>query len=173
MLDRNRRAFFIRGSYQGGKRGLDMKKIDLEPLRKEQARLLRRKGMGYGKIAVWTGLNKDTVRYSCREIHIAEENRELEADMISGKACRYCGEDLPEQSGRGRRRHFCNNSCRRNYWKIHRSEIQPSPEALYLHICTYCGKTFEVYGKAERKYCSRRCYMRHRNGCKMTSYAAV
>ena len=150
-----------------------MKKLDITALQKEQARLLRARGMGYGKIAAMTGLKKEAVRYACRDIDVVEEDVSLDDRMKFGTACLYCGTDLPEQGGTGRRHRYCDNTCRREYWKLHRSEVRRRPQSFYTHTCAYCGKTFEVYGKVERKYCDRHCFMLHRNGHKPPNQEAV
>lgn len=140
-----------------------MKRLDIRPLQKEQAMILRARGMGYGTIALTTGLKKEAVRYLCRDIEAPEDSGLAEA-MKNGTACMYCGAELPKQEGVGRKAHYCGNSCRREYWRIHRAEVQKRPKSMYTHICAYCGKTFEVYGTRERKYCDRHCFMLHRNG---------
>ena len=139
-----------------------MKKLDITKLKKEQAKILRSKGMGYKKIAAVTGLTKDAVRNAIKDVAPGPEDRTLGDRMENGEACQYCGDDLPRQSGSGRHRRYCSDQCRRAYWQIHRAEGKQI--SVYTHICTYCGKTFEVYGRVKRKYCSRDCYMQHRNG---------
>ena len=42
--------------------------IDRNGIAREQARLLRDKGMGYKKIASITGLERDTVRNVCKKV---------------------------------------------------------------------------------------------------------
>ena len=139
-----------------------MKKLDVTKLKKEQAKILRSKGMGYKKIAAVTGLTKDVVRNAIKDVTPGPEDRTLGDRMENGEACLYCGDDLPRQSGSGRHRRYCSDGCRRAYWQIHRAEGKQL--STYTHICTYCGKAFEVYGRVKRKYCSRDCYMQHRNG---------
>lgn len=150
-----------------------MKKLDITPLQKEQAKILRARGMGYGTIATVTGLKKDAARYACRDIEAPQEDNGLLERMQNGKACLYCGADLPHQEGVGRKAHYCGNECRREYWRIHRSEVQKRPKSIYTHTCAYCGKTFEVYGTRERKYCNRHCFMLHRNGHKLPESDAL
>ncbi len=141
-----------------------LKKLDLTALRKEQARILRSRGMSLGKTAKWTGLTKDVVRNIGRSLPPVEEDRSLEGKMENGEACLYCGADLPQKVGSGRRRRYCSDGCRRAYWKIHREEGKKKTGSVYTHKCAFCGKSFEVYGRVKRKYCSRHCFMLHRNG---------
>lgn len=150
-----------------------MKKLDITPLQKEQAKILRARGMSLGKTASWTGLTKNVVSKLCKDIHPADEAIDLEEKMRGGIACMYCGADLPRQEGVGRKAHYCGNDCRREYWRIHRAEVQKRPKSIYTHTCAYCGKTFEVYGTRERKYCNRHCFMLHRNGHKLPESEAI
>ena len=139
-------------------------RTDITELKKEQAKILRAKGMGYGRIGFWTGLQKHIVQYAVREIEPPPEDGDLDRRLKEGEACLYCGSEIPKQKRSGRHRRFCCETCRRAYWKIHRAEVQKKPKSMYTHTCVYCGKIFEVYGKVERKYCSRHCYMLHRHG---------
>lgn len=150
-----------------------MKKLDITPLQKEQAKILRARGMSLGKTASWTGLTKNVVSKLCKDIHPVEEAVDLEEKMRGGIACMYCGADLPHQEGVGRKAHYCGNDCRREYWRIHRAEVQKRSKSIYTHTCAYCGKTFEVYGTRERKYCNRHCFMLHRNGHKLPESDAL
>ena len=143
-----------------------MKKLDTTALRKEQARLLRIRGMGYGTIASMTGLKREAVRFACRNVTPGQENVTLADQMKNGEACLYCGAELHNHSGIGRSRKFCGDECRRAYWKIHRTEGIRREYSVFTHNCIFCGRTFEVYGRAPRKYCSRHCFMLHRNGHK-------
>lgn len=150
-----------------------MRKLDITALRKEQAKLLRSKGMSIGKTADWTGLTKGVVNNISRGIGAVEEDKTIEERMKAGKACLYCGADLPEHNGVGRYAHYCGNTCRREYWRIHRDEVAQKPKSIYTHTCAYCGKTFESYGKRARKYCDRHCFMLHRNGHKLPNLEAI
>ena len=149
-----------------------MKRIDLAKIRKEQAKRLRAKGMSLGKVASVTGMTKNMVSSACRSITVTEEDKTLDERMEHGEACRFCGDPITQPSSSGRRRRFCSTFCRREYWKIHRSELKKSPAALHTMLCAYCGKTFEVYGRYNRKYCCREHYLLHRNGGKVDKLLA-
>ena len=140
--------------------------VDKKKIQKDQARLLRVHGIGYKKIASITGLDRETVRYVCRDI-VAPENEGVADRMANGEACLYCGAPIDQPSGPGRRRRFCCEQCRRQYWKLHRHEQGKRPEVHHIQVCAYCGKTFEVYGKIRRKYCCHDHYLQHRNGCNL------
>ena len=64
-----------------------MKKLDVTKLKKEQAKILRSKGMGYKKIAAVTGLTKDVVRNAIKDIVPGPEDRTLGDRMENGEAC--------------------------------------------------------------------------------------
>ena len=143
-----------------------MKKLDTIYLRKEQAKLLRTRGMSHTKIAAMTGLTRGIVNNISRKMDSVEKNHGLDERMKNGESCLYCGADIQQHAGTGRSRKFCGDECRRAYWKIHRSEGKRRENTVFTHICLFCGRTFEVYGRTPRKYCSRHCFMLHRNGHK-------
>ena len=149
-----------------------MQKIDITEIQKDQARRLREKGMSLGKVALVTGLTKNIVSKACKDIHDGEEDKTLDERMQHGEACMYCGSPIEQPPGSGRRRRFCSTFCRREYWKIHRSELKQSPEAFHTMLCAYCGRTFEVYGRYNRKYCCHEHYLLHRNGGKVDNSGA-
>ena len=137
--------------------------IDKREIQKDQARRLRAHGIGYKKIAAITGLDRETVRYVCRKINAPEDGTVADR-MEAGEACLFCGEPIVQPKGPGRRRHFCCEECRRQYWKLHRYQRPRNPATFHIQVCAYCGKTFEVYGSARRKYCCHEHYLLHRNG---------
>lgn len=149
-----------------------MQKIDITEIQKDQARRLRAKGMGYTKLMAVTGISKGVANKLCKIIVPAEEDKTLNERMERGEACMYCGDPITQPPGSGRRRRFCSTFCRREYWKIHRSELKQSPEAFHTMLCAYCGKTFEVYGRNNRKYCCHAHYLLHRNGAKVDNSEA-
>lgn len=135
--------------------------IDRNEIAREQARLLREKGMGYKKIASFTGLDRDTVRNACKKVEAGAENRELSDRMESGEVCAFCGGTIERTGNMGRPRRFCSEHCRRQYWRLHRPEQKRKEDKLFLRTCAYCGKTFQIYGKNDRKYCCREHYRLH------------
>ena len=70
--------------------------------------------------------------------------------IASGDACEFCGEPLRNPKT-GRRRRFCSDKCRMNYWKGHREELKKSPKAIYTMECPYChkGKTYSYGAKGK------------------------
>ena len=95
-------------------------------LQEEQIRQLRSQGVGYRQIANQLNLSRDTVRNYCkannlngyREAVQANIQRMLEDDEV----CTYCG-SLLEQPRTGRKKHFCNDTCRRKWWNQNRDKI--------------------------------------------------
>jgi len=144
-----------------------MEIMEKREIQNEQARRLRKRGIGYKRIAAITDLDREAVRYVCRDIEAGEDDGVADK-MESGKACLFCGEPLPTTSGPGRHRRFCCEECRRFYWKLHRS--QGKRKDIHIQACAFCGKTFEVYGKTRHKYCCHEHYLLHRNEYKVPEY---
>lgn len=136
-------------------------KNNIDAIRREQAPLLRSHGMGYGKIAAVTCLTKGIVRNLCLNVPGVTPNDNLDLQMDNGEACSFCGAPIDQHGGPGRPRRFCSDHCRRQYWRLHRTEQKRNPELLFTRQCKYCGRPFEVYGKTDRKYCSRDHYLKH------------
>ena len=140
--------------------------IDRNEIAREQARLLREKGMSLRKVAALTGLTKDVVRNISRKIVVAADDDDtLDSRINGGQACTYCGRSMEQHGGSGRPRRFCSERCRRQYWRLHRPEQKKKEDKLFLRTCAYCGKTFQIYGKNDRKYCCREHYRLHFYGC--------
>ena len=134
-----------------------------------QIRLLRSQGMGYRAIASVMNLTRDAVRNQCRMAGIGgyriEYEMNLQERMNAGRACAFCGADLV-QPHTGRRRRFCSDICRRNYWRTHRAELKRKESSIYTMECPCCHEIFEVYGNKNRKYCCHEHYVLDRFGPK-------
>ncbi|MGN1024508.1 MAG: RNA polymerase subunit sigma-70, partial [Lachnospiraceae bacterium] len=128
----------------------------------QQAILLRKSGMSNRKIAEYTGIPYEKVRYQCKkqDCDSVLVDEELPAKIKSREACAYCGKPVTQnEHSAGRKKRFCCDECRRKYWKIHRPDQKRNPKAIYTKVCAYCGKTFEVYGNKNRKYCCHAHYV--------------
>lgn len=127
---------------------------------REQIVNLRKEGYGYRMIGQMLGLNRDAVRYFCKSNGLggAAENI-LIAD---GETCPCCGGAISQSLGKGRRKKFCSEKCRRKWWKTHQGAGNKSESAIYHGTCAACGKEFTAYGNNHRKYCSHDCYIRAR-----------
>ena len=128
---------------------------------------LRMRGIGYRAIGDVLGMNRDAVRNYCKAHGLlgygAAVRINIKEQIAEGIACQCCGK-LLEQPERGRKRRFCSDKCRREWWSSHQEEIRRSPDALYEGICAFCGRPFTAYGNQHRKYCSHDCYIRARFG---------
>lgn len=123
------------------------------------------RGVGYRAIASVVGLSRDIVRNYCKSHGLdglaSDVRINIKERMEQGKACLNCGRDL-KQPATGRKRKFCSDECRREWWKEHSDSIQRKESAYYEKTCVYCGKSFKVYGNKNRKYCSHNCYVHDR-----------
>jgi endogenous inhibitor of DNA gyrase (YacG/DUF329 family) len=114
---------------------------------------LRRRGLTYADIAARVGGSPNTVKSYClRNDHILQA---LAAKTI----CKHCGAALTQRPS-GTRRSFCSDRCRYAWWRAHRDLMRR--RTMHSFICQRCGRGFEAYGNARRKYCSRQCY--HKKG---------
>lgn len=139
-----------------------MKKNDQTEEKNEQVLLLRKSGMSNRKIAEYTGVSYEKVRYQCKkdDCDSIPVDEELPEKIKTREACAFCGKPIAKEADRrGRKKRFCCEKCRRTYWKIHRKEQKKNPKAIYTKVCAYCGKTFEVYGNKNRKYCCHEHYV--------------
>jgi endogenous inhibitor of DNA gyrase (YacG/DUF329 family) len=136
-------------------------------LQAAQIRELRVQGTGYRAIASVVGLSRDIVRNYCKshglDGYAAVLTMNMKERMHNGFACQFCGREL-QQPVTGRKRKFCSDKCRRDWWKVHPEQIQRKPTAFYEGTCAYCGKPFIAYGNKSRKYCSHACYVNDRFG---------
>ena len=129
----------------------------------KQIRELRLRGAGYKSIASAVGLSRDTVRNYCKshglDGYASALVLNVKEQMESGTACLCCGKELIQPST-GRKRKFCSDKCRREWWSAHPEAIKRKESAYYEATCAYCGKTFRSYGNKNRRYCSHECYVR-------------
>jgi len=108
-----------------------------------------RQGLGYRKIAKLTGFNLGSLKSLLRR-HSNDPFYYPPKDC-----CLQCGEPLV-QTPYKKEKKFCSDGCRMKWWNEHRIEVDK--KAFYTFTCPQCGKEFEAYGNANRKYCSRTCY---------------
>ena len=121
---------------------------------------LRKDGMGYLKIANQVGETRDAVRYICKSRGLG--GVAVERMIDDGRICAHCGTSIEQPKGKGRRKRFCCEACRREWWKKHPDAAHKLEKALYHGVCEHCGKEFVVYGNQHRKYCSHQCYINKR-----------
>lgn len=121
---------------------------------KRQITVLRRDGLGYGKIAQQTGVSMNTVKSFCRR-----NNLTFSTDGKS--VCECCGKSIVQVAGRKQKR-FCSDQCRNKWWNGHLNLVKR--KAVYTFTCPNCGKVFKVYGNSQRKFCCHACYIAYRFG---------
>lgn len=131
----------------------------------KQIRELRMRGVGYRAIASVVGLSRDIVRNFCKshglDGYASALTLNMKEQMASGAACMCCGREII-QPATGRKRKFCSDKCRREWWSAHPEAIHRKETAYYEMTCVYCGKPFQSYGNKNRRYCSHECYVRDR-----------
>lgn len=131
----------------------------------KQIRELRVRGGGYRSIASVVGLSRDIVRNYCKTHDLdglaTNVRINIKEKMENKEACLSCGRDL-KQPVTGRKRKFCSETCRREWWLQHSDSIKRNETSYYELTCAYCEEGFKVYGNKNRKYCSHNCYVHDR-----------
>ena len=116
---------------------------------------LRLNGYGYKKIAKELGLSVNTVKSYLARVKVEEPA--VEAKDI----CPNCGNKLIYIPGHKKKR-FCSDKCRMSWWNSHLDKVNRLANRIV--VCAQCRQEFTAYGKRERKYCSRKCYVKARFG---------
>ena len=126
---------------------------------------LRKNGTGYKAIASEIGLSRDAVRSFCKSRNLSGFGvaavMNISEQTENGNICPNCCKPIT-QPLKGRRKKFCSEKCRRDWWKEHPEKAAQKDTAQYHLKCTYCGKEFVSYGNKNRKYCSHKCYIKSR-----------
>ena len=130
------------------------------PEQEAQIKLLRKLGIGYRKIATELDLNRDAVRYFCKQNELAGKAKPPE-ERIRGVECIQCGTRLPPSTA-GRTRIFCSSKCRYRWWKETGDQLDRPMGKREEKLCAYCGKPIIAYKNKHRKYCNHECYIRDR-----------
>lgn len=118
--------------------------------RAEIARL-RNKGMQLSEIAEKLHLPIGTVKTAVYR---------NPCSIAANTGCLQCGKPVKQQAHRKEKK-FCCDACRMKWWNTHQDQVQR--KAVYHFTCAVCGKEFDCYGNANRKYCSAACYNASRN----------
>ena len=122
---------------------------------RKQISELRASGYGYKKIAGIIGISDSTIKSFCKRNGVTAP---VTVKVKEG-CCPQCGEEVV-QTGKTKKRRFCSDECRRQWWKDHPN--LSSETALYSFVCAECGTAFTAYGNRNRKFCCHDCYVRHR-----------
>ena len=120
---------------------------------KQQIEFLRDKGESYATIAYDLGISENTVKSYCRRNNIGIAIKQKQP--VATSTCANCCCLLRHTPGAKRKR-FCSDKCRMAWWKAHPESV--ARKAVYRFTCPTCGDSFEAYGNANRKYCSRACF---------------
>lgn len=118
---------------------------------KQRVELFRNEGKSYSVIAAELGMSENTIKSYCRRNKINTTSTQINTTGV----CTQCNSPITHTKGSKKKR-FCSDACRMAWWKSHPEVI--SRKAVYQFICLSCGASFESYGNASRKYCSRACY---------------
>lgn len=121
-------------------------------LEKQKIKDMRCNKRSYAEIAVALDLPVNTVKTFCRRNHLSD------ADLTGDLLCQNCGCSMTR--GKYKPKRFCSDKCRMLWWNSHQNQVKRS--AHYSFVCACCGSEFTVYGNANRKYCSRACYLKAR-----------
>ena len=120
---------------------------------KQRIEFLRGKGESYSSIAGDLGIPENTVKSYCRRNNISVAIKYEQPTPT--EFCANCGCPLRHTPGAKHKR-FCSDECRMAWWKAHPEAV--NRKSVYLFVCPTCGESFEAYGNANRKYCSRACF---------------
>ncbi len=115
---------------------------------------MRRKHLTYTEISNEIGVSVNTIKSFCRRNGLLNGTVKAESPR-----CKNCG-DIIISTSEGRPRLFCSDHCKQTWWNKHRCERVS--KNIISHVCRTCGKPFNDYSGANRKYCSQACY-RERN----------
>lgn len=120
---------------------------------------LRRTGYGYKAIADAVNVSRDAVKSFCVRNNILHETNIKGAVDID--FCPNCYGAL-EHIDKHKKKRFCCDSCRIEWWKKHRSETKRNMTRIC--ICKNCGREFRSYPSEKKKFCDRHCYFAYRYG---------
>ena len=110
---------------------------------------LRQMGYSYKTIAEKLNISVNTVKSYCRR------------NNLKTSQCAVCGAELTHIPHKKKKK-FCSDKCRMKWWREHKHMINRKTKEEFK--CEFCGKTFNAYPKAARKYCSHECYVKARFG---------
>jgi hypothetical protein len=100
------------------------------------------KGFSKKKISDLTGIPLGTIKSYCSR-----------SNNGAGKqVCENCGKRI-EQTPHKRKKRFCCDKCRLEWWNSHPELVSRTTETL---VCGFCGRPFAAYRKG-RRFCSKSC----------------
>lgn len=135
--------------------GESMKKQEIKAINE-----MRLQGKSPAEIACRLNIPVNTIRTHIRR----------HPEICGGKPCKSCGKLILQPPGR-KEKLFCSDKCRMAWWNSHRDQVRKN--AFYTIICSNCRKEFTIYGKKDRKYCCRDCYLQSRKSCAAENIDAI
>ena len=131
--------------------GKTYEETHMTEVQKQKIISLRSQGFSYKQVGDELGLTKDCVKMFCLRNGCGRQN--IKTD---GNICPWCGRFLKQVDGKKKRR-FCSTSCRQLWWNKNKELLHH--RKTIEQACPTCGKRFEAYPTADRKYCSHKCYI--------------
>ncbi len=122
-------------------------------IQKQRIGHLRGMGKSYVIIADILNISENTIKSYCRRNNVGTVMKNEKPGAKD--TCCICGILLEHAPGAKQKR-FCSDKCRMAWWKSHPEAV--NRKAIYHFVYPVCGVTFESYGNAHRKYCSRGCF---------------
>ena len=125
---------------------------------------LREQNFSYNAIAKAMGVTVATVKSYCQRSGLAGNRKEAfraqsDTPLPLPTFCRCCGQQITQKE-KVKRRIFCSNECRVNWWNSHLEQVKRRNP--HVGNCLCCGNEFIWYGSKTKKFCSHACYIRHR-----------
>lgn len=134
----------------------------MNDMQKSQIINMRADGIGYRAIAKELDISENTIKSFCRRNNLAKaESVAVSATPSEKVICKNCGKAVPQNDKR-KKKQFCSDKCRMAWWNSHREEVHH--KNITTKVCPGCNRKFQVYGNADRKYCSHACYITDRFG---------
>ncbi|MCE5344507.1 MAG: RNA polymerase subunit sigma-70 [Eubacteriales bacterium] len=131
----------------------------MKDMEKRTITRLREGGKSYAEIAENLHLSVNTVKSFCLRGGVKTlQALRKEADP---SRCMQCHKPIEQQTGHKRKR-FCSDRCRLQWWNQHRAQM--NRKSCAEKTCAHCGNAFVSYPHEERKYCSHACYIQARFG---------
>ena len=125
---------------------------------KREILTLRQQGRTVADIAAAVGARYNTVKTICYRDKTASKAAKAVPAPIKPDHCLNCGAPIT-QAPKQKPKKFCCPKCREAWWnKNHRTD------GLCVCRCAYCGREFQKYKHAEKRYCNHACYINHRFG---------
>ena len=103
---------------------------------------------------------------TCSKECLSKLKHDLNSKEKVKSVCKFCGEEFEHESYQ--RPEFCSRDCYWAYRNGHKDEycevfINRKNNSREIRRCEMCGKEFEVYKKAKKRFCSDECRIKYQN----------